>query len=74
MRLNVNCTGILGDIGIFYPVVFRAVINCILYLRFAALKKAINKTEKPFSLQDDSKTDKTGMNYIDIKQDFYAFT
>ena len=40
MLLNANCTGIFGNIGIFYPVVFRAVINCILYLRFAALKKS----------------------------------
>ena len=41
MRLNVNCTGIFSNIGIFYPVAFRAVINCISYLRFAALKKQL---------------------------------
>ena len=27
-----------------------------------AIGLVLNKTEKPFSLQDDSKTDKTGMN------------
>ena len=39
-----------------------------LFLELLRLRIDMNKTEKPFSLQDDKKTDKTDMNFETKRQ------